>query len=66
MKIIKCDKCLGECGPDIITVKGFSGLSGGILLPDSYSIKDFCCVKCFTQWLIEDAQIVELKRRQNE
>ncbi len=61
MEIVKCDKCWNECGPEPITLKGFTGLSGGILLPDGYHVKDFCGPDCFLKWLREDAQIDNIR-----
>ena len=56
-----CDKCKNVCGgEDVIEVKGFVGLSGGILLPERFHRKHFCNRRCFVQWLYEDANIRDI------
>lgn len=55
----KCDKCggshVGE-NPKIV-LKGYTGWSGGILLPESLQEKHFCSNICFEEWVVEDAKV---------
>lgn len=60
MKIYKCDAglCNEQCEESkMVTLKGYTGLSGGILLPDRFHEKHFCDDKCFEDWLILEAQV---------
>ena len=60
MKIYKCDRNLCDeiCDENkMITLKGYTGLSGGILLPDSFQEKNFCSALCFEVWIVLEAQI---------
>lgn len=60
MKIYKCDSslCDKNCAEDeMVTLKGYAGLSGGILLPDSFLEKHFCNSACFEDWAILEAQV---------
>jgi hypothetical protein len=53
MKITKCDNCGVEQNVSQmpVTLKGVTGTSGGILLPEQYHEKHFCKPDCFWQWI---------------
>lgn len=60
MILYKCDNALCDknCNiSDMVTLKGYTGLSGGVLLPDKYQEKHFCNGECFETWLIIEANI---------
>lgn len=60
MKIYKCDNSLCDKNCDkneMLTLKGYTGLSSGILLPDSFQEKHFCNGGCFEDWIIIEAQV---------
>lgn len=64
----KCDKCdSGHAGhePNIV-LKGYTGWSGGILLPESLQEKHFCKNECLEAWLIEDAQVQNIYNSKNK
>ena len=61
MIVTKCDKCGGESGQqNLVTIRGFTGLSGGITLPDRFQEKHFCGKRCFVEWLYEDAKLQDI------
>ncbi|KKN77215.1 hypothetical protein LCGC14_0361930 [marine sediment metagenome] len=60
MLVYKCDAglCDETCGEsEMVTLKGYTGQSGGILLPKRFQEKHFCDAKCFEDWLILEAQV---------
>ena len=60
MKIYKCDRnlCDNVCNEsEMITLNGYTGLSGGILLPDAYQEKHFCSAQCFEVWIVLEAKV---------
>jgi len=52
MKIFKCDNddCDNTQSSPKVTLKGITGTSGGILLPEVFHVKHFCDPKCFWAW----------------
>jgi len=53
MKHYTCDNCeKAGYGNDVeVVLKGISGTSGGILLPEKLQEKHFCCPECFWEWV---------------
>lgn len=51
MIFYKCDECKKEKHGDApVVLTGYSGGSG-ILLPEAFHVKHFCCRKCFLRWV---------------
>jgi hypothetical protein len=52
MKIYQCDECEKQCETEpAVEVRGITGTSGRILLPDRFIEKHFCSTDCFWQWI---------------
>ena len=53
--IVTCDMCdrdRKDMEHDFhISLKGITGTSGGILLPEQFHEKDFCSSDCFWDWV---------------
>lgn len=51
MKIYRCDYCkLISEQEHPIKLEGYTGTSGGILLPERFSKLSFCCKECLEIW----------------
>lgn len=51
MKLYKCDNCSTESTTKLkVSLKGITGTSGGILLPEAFHEKHFCKPGCFWEW----------------
>lgn len=62
-----CDNCNKvTVGDPEVKLKGISGTSGGILLPEKYIEKHFCCPTCFWRWSIKYNPLTPEKQRQKE
>ena len=47
-----CEQCAKPCSKqNLITLKGYIGLQGGITLPEEYQEKHFCRPSCFEEWV---------------
>lgn len=51
MKYYSCDNCKAEIKAPEVVLKGVTGTSGGILLPEHFHKKHFCTPVCFWQWV---------------
>ena len=60
MKKYECDFCnkpMASRPP--VKLKGITGTSGGILLPEHFHTKDFCSTDCFWKWCVKYCPKVE-------
>ena len=61
MKLFECDFCKEQTVGDApVTLSGVPG-RGGILLPDRYHSKDFCCVEHFWKWVAKNKPVETVK-----
>lgn len=51
MKQYVCDKCGSYVTKPEVVLKGITGTSGGILLPEQFHEKHFCSPGCFWKWI---------------
>ncbi len=66
MKVYVCDnvRCDKNCPEsEMVTLKGYTGNAGGILLPDRFQEKHFCNSDCFEVWLSNEAKICKLCKK---
>lgn len=51
MKFYICDNCGNKTPTAQVILKGITGTSGGILLPEQLHKKHFCKPECFWEWV---------------
>ena len=62
MKNYTCDTCEATISNPKIILKGLTGTSGGILLPDRFIEKHFCGSDCFLDWVDKYIRRAETKQ----
>ena len=51
MKKTFCDQCGKEIAGQEISIEGYQGAHGGILLPERLKNFDFCSNRCLEKWV---------------